>query len=196
MSVTPDDGNLMYFVGHGRNILINSPENSDDTHLVSRDQLKLFIAYSHTLHNKSPRACPPGPLGYDFFMHVFNSEGLHSSASYLDESGTVVSNGALPKLSDIIGEVEEEDISLSSTRMAQVEQMVWHTALSASHQREKMEMRRAGQRKEKNFGRKQTQKVNKKGLGKIRKESDLPTTYPSVGPSTIGTAEEAMAVTD
>ncbi|KAG1764865.1 hypothetical protein EV702DRAFT_1153340 [Suillus placidus] len=193
MTVNHDDGNLLYFAGHGRNILISSPENSDDTHLVSRDQLKLFIAYSHALRNKSPCTRPPNPLGYDFFAHTFNSEGLHSSASYLDETGSVVSAGASPELADIIGEEDEEDVSVSSLRMAQVEKMVWQTALSATHQREKMEICRAGQRKERNFGCKQTQKLNKRGLGRVRKEADLPTTYPVAGPSTSGTTNEAKA---
>jgi hypothetical protein len=112
-------------------------------------------------------------LGYEFFAHAFNSEGLASTASYIDEHGLVVSTGAALELADILDEEEDVEITLLSSRMAQVEQMVWHTALSASHQREKMEARRAGQRKDRNYGRKQEQKLHKKGLGKIRKVTDL-----------------------
>jgi hypothetical protein len=134
-------------------------------------------------------------LGYDFFAHAFNSEGLHSSASYLDDQGVVVSTKAAMAVSDILGVDEDAVVTLPTTRMEEVEKMVWHTALSASRQREKMEMRRAGQRKEKNFGRKQVQKLNKKGLGKVRKEADQPTTY-GAGPSALANenAEEAMVV--
>jgi hypothetical protein len=99
------------------------------------------------------------------------------------------------ELADIIGEEEETELTLSSTRMAQVEKMVWHTALSASHQRDRMEARRATQRKEKNFGRKVDQKLRKKGLGKVRKEVDQHTTY-LAGPSALAAnhVEEEMAV--
>ncbi|KAG1792609.1 uncharacterized protein HD556DRAFT_1309157 [Suillus plorans] len=196
MTVPQDEGDLLYFVGHGHDVLIRNPENPDEAHLITCDQLKLFVAYSHILRNKGPRSRPPGPLGYEFFAQAFNSEGLHSSASYLDEHGTVVSAGSSIEALDIIGDDNKDDTTVSSTRMAQMEKMVWHTALSATHQREKMEMRRAGQRKEKNFGRKQAQKLQKKGLGRIRKETNLPTTYPVVGTSSGPVIEETMATED
>jgi len=177
MSIAPDDGNLLYFSGQGRNVLISSPDDAEGPYVVTREQLKLFADYSHILRNKSPRARPSAPLGYEFFAHAFNSEGLHSSASYIDDQGMVVSTKAAMELADIVGKEEDAVVSLPTTRMQEVEKMVWHTALSASRQREKMEMCHAGQRKEKNFGRKQVQKLNKKGLGRVRKEADLPTTY-------------------
>lgn len=59
-----------------------------------------------------------------------------------------------------------------------------------------MELRRAGQRKEKNFGRKQTQKLNKKGLGKVRKETDLTPNHPVAGPSSSSVVEEVMVTED
>jgi hypothetical protein len=177
MSVAPNDGNLLYFSGQGRNVLISSPDDAEGPYVVTHKQLKLFADYSHILRNKSPCACPSAPLGYEFFAHAFNSEGLHSSASYIDDQGMVVSTKAAMELADIVGEEEDAVVSLPTMRMQEVEKMVWHTALSVSHQHEKMEMRRAGQRKEKNFGRKQVQKLNKKGLGRVCKEADLPTTY-------------------
>ncbi|KAG1850687.1 hypothetical protein F4604DRAFT_1970197 [Suillus subluteus] len=105
-------------------------------------------------------------------MHAFNSEGLASMVSYVDESGIVVSAGAALALSDIIGEEDDIEITLSSSCMAQVEKMVWHTALSVSNQCERMDARCAGQRKEKNYGRKQDQTLSKKGLGRIRKTTN------------------------
>ncbi|KAG2119712.1 uncharacterized protein F5147DRAFT_647609 [Suillus discolor] len=196
MSHTPDESHLLFFSAHGRDVLVGNPENKDDSHLVTRDQLKLFVAYSHALRNKPPHARPPSPLGYEFFAHTFNSEGLPSTASYIDESGTVVSTGSAIEITDVISDEEDSEITVSSARMAQVEQMVWHTALSASHQQEKIEQRRAGQRKERNFGRKQTQKLNKRGLGKIRKETDLPTTYLVAGSSSAAPPEEVMTEMD
>ncbi|KAG2118472.1 hypothetical protein DEU56DRAFT_139727 [Suillus clintonianus] len=193
MTIPTDDQQLLYFSAYGREVLVGNPENEDDSHLVTRDQLKLFVAYSHALRNKSADARPPSPLGYEFFAHAFNSEGLTSTASYLDELGAVVSTGSSMELTDIIDDDEDTEITLSSTRMEQVEKMVWHTALSASHQREKMDARRAGQRKTKNYGRKQEQKLTKKGLGKIRKASDLPSAQSSAGPSNLSpVAEESM----
>ncbi|KAG2109009.1 uncharacterized protein F5147DRAFT_652584 [Suillus discolor] len=197
MMVLQDEGDLLYFTGHRHDILIRNPENPNDSHLIMHDQLKLFVMYSHTLRNKGPCSRPPGPLGYKFFVQAFNSEGLHSSASYLDEHGTVISAGSSIEASDIIGDDDDdENTTVSSTRMGQMEKMVWHTALSTTHQREKMEMRRAGQCKEKNFRRKQAQKLHKKGLGKIRKETDLPTTYPVTGPSSGAVIKETMATED
>lgn len=196
MTVPQDKGDLLYFAGHGRDILIRNPEHPEEAHLIMRDQLKLYVAYSHALHNKGPRSRHPGPLGYKFFAQAFNSEGLHSSASYLDEHGTIVSTGSSIEASDIIGDDDEEDTTVSTIRMVQMEKMVWHTALSATHQREKMELRRAGQRKEKNFGRKQTQKLNKKGLGKVRKETDLTPNHPVAGPSSSSVVEEVMVTED
>ncbi|KAG1764623.1 hypothetical protein EDD22DRAFT_845768 [Suillus occidentalis] len=166
--------------------------------LVTRDQLRLYVAYSHALRNKAPCARPPTPLGYDFFAHALNSEGLPSSASYLDEQGHVVSTGAAVEIRDIISKEEaaESNLTLSATRMEQVEKMVWHTALNASHQRERIEARRASQQKEKNFGRKHDQKLRKKGLGKVRKEADQHTTYPEVCTSAGHPVDKEMTLTE
>lgn len=193
MSIAPDEGNLLYFSGHGKDILVGNLENEEDSHLITCDQSRLFISYSHALCNKAPHARPPSPLDYEFFAHTFNSEGLTSTASYIDENGLVVSTGAALDISDIIGDDDDMELTLSTTHMAQVEKMVWHTTLSASHQRERMEARCAGQRKEKNFGQKQEQKLHKKGLGKIRKGGDLKLANTLAGPSIPTTsAEETM----
>ncbi|KAG2746002.1 hypothetical protein P692DRAFT_20740403 [Suillus brevipes Sb2] len=198
MNPSPDDGHLSYFSGHGTNVLIENPDLPDDSYLITRDQLKLYVAHSHALRNKAPRARPPTPLGYDFFAHAFNSEGLPATASYLDEQGTVISTGSSVEIGDIMGEEDEGEtnLTMSAARMEQVEKMVWHTTLNASHQRERIEARRASQRKEKNFGRKQDQKLRKKGLGKVRKEADQPTTYPVAGASTSGLADAEMTLTE
>ncbi|KAG1788425.1 uncharacterized protein HD556DRAFT_1312017 [Suillus plorans] len=196
MSHAPDESQLLYFSAYGRDVLVGNPENEDDTHLVTREQFRLFVAYSHALRNKPPHARPPSPLGYEFFAHAFNSEGLQSTASYLDESGAVVSIGSALEATDVISDEEDSEITVSTSRMEQMEKMVWHTAISATHQREKIEQRRAGQRKERNFGRKQTQKLNKRGLGRVRKQADLPTTYPVTGSSSVAPPEEAMAEMD
>ncbi|KAG1777243.1 hypothetical protein EV702DRAFT_1045615 [Suillus placidus] len=195
MSINHDEGDLHYFSGQGRNVIISSPDGVDGPYVVTCEQLQLFANYSHILRNKSPRSRPSPPLGYDFFAHAFNSKGLHSSASYIDDQGMVVSTKAAMAVSDILGMDEDAVVTLPTTHMEEVEKMVWHTTLSASRQREKMEMRRAGQRKEKNFGWKQVQKINKRGLGKVRKEADLPTTY-GAGPSAIANEniEEAMVI--
>ncbi|KAG0694021.1 hypothetical protein DFH29DRAFT_880999 [Suillus ampliporus] len=107
-----DDHQLQYISAYGRDLLIENPENDAEAYRITRDQLRAFVAYSHTLRN-SP--CP------------------------------------LPS-------------------MDQVNKMVWHTALSALHQQDKMEACRALQKKTKNFGRKQEQKLTKKGLGKVKKD--------------------------
>ncbi|KAG1790264.1 uncharacterized protein HD556DRAFT_1310677 [Suillus plorans] len=174
MSHAPDESQLLYFSAYGQDVLVGNPENEDDTHLVTREH----------------------PLGYEFFAHAFNSEGLQSTASYLDESGAVVSIGSALEATDVISDEEDSEITVSTSRMEQMEKMVWHTAISAAHQREKIEQRRAGQRKERNFGRKQTQKLNKRGLGRVRKQPDLPTTYPVMGSSSVAPPEEAMAEMD
>ncbi|KAG1759435.1 hypothetical protein EDD22DRAFT_955896 [Suillus occidentalis] len=190
MTVTQDEGHLAYFSGHGRDILIRSPHVEEESHLVTRDQLKLFISYSHALHNKSADARPPSPLGYKFFTQAFNSEGLASSASYVDELGTVISTGSALELADILGDEDEAEITLLTTHMAQVKKMVWHMALNAQHQRERMDMCRAAQKKEKNYGRKQEQKLNKKGLGKINKVKYVQPTNAITGSSTAAVSPE------
>ncbi|KAG1888812.1 hypothetical protein F4604DRAFT_1674427 [Suillus subluteus] len=169
MSFAPDQNHLLYFSAHGKEILVGNPENSEDSHLITHDQLKLFVAYSHALRNKTLDACPPSPLGYEFFAHAFNSEGLPSTTSYVDEHGVAISTGAGLELTDILEEEADTAMMVSSARFAEVEQMVWHTALSANHQRQRMEARCTEQRKEKNYRRKQEQKIFKKGLGKARK---------------------------
>ncbi|KAG1779098.1 hypothetical protein EV702DRAFT_1044054 [Suillus placidus] len=113
MTIAPDEGHLLYFSGHGKDILVGNPENEEDLHLITRDQLKLFIAYSHALRNKAPHARPPSPLGYEFFMHAFNNEGLPSTASYIDVNGLVINAGAALELSDIIAR-EDRGVSLDA----------------------------------------------------------------------------------
>ncbi|KAG1897582.1 uncharacterized protein F5891DRAFT_982552 [Suillus fuscotomentosus] len=193
MAPSSNDHQLLYLSTYGQDVLVGNPENPEDSHLITRDQLKLFINYSHALRNKSLDDCPPSPLGYEFFAHAFNSEGLSSTASYINENGVVVSMGAALVLSDIMEEEDDVEITVSSSRMEQLDKMVWHTALSASYQRKKMEARQANQRKEKNYGRKQDQKLTKKGLGKVRKLMTLAPANVVAGPSTPHTtAEEAM----
>ncbi|KAG2132565.1 hypothetical protein BD769DRAFT_1386348 [Suillus cothurnatus] len=197
MTASHDDGDLLYFSGHGRDILITSPGGEEEPRLITRDQLKLFVSYSHALRNKAAGARPPSPLGYEFFADAFNSKGLASSASYVDELGSVVSIGSAIELNNILGEEDDPEITLSTARMAQVEKMVWHTALNASHQRERMDARRANQQRERNYGRKQEQKLSKKGLGKVKKGTYLRHSDPLAGSSTTeATPEDQMAETD
>ncbi|KAG1810084.1 uncharacterized protein HD556DRAFT_1302466 [Suillus plorans] len=193
MTPSSNDHQLLYFDTYGQDVLVGNPENPEDSHLITRDQLKLFVTYSHALRNKSLDDCPPSPLGYEFFVHAFNNEGLSSTASYVNENGVVVSTGAALVLTDIMEEEDDIEITVTSSRMEQLDKMVWHTALSASYQHEKMEARRASQRKEKNYGHKQDQKLTKKGLGKIRKITTMTPANVVAGPSAPHTpAEEAM----
>jgi hypothetical protein len=85
----------------------------------------------------------------------------------------VVSIGSAIELNDILGEEDDLEITLSTTHMAQVKKMVWHTALNASHQCKQMDTRHANQQRERNYGRKQEQKLSKKGLGKVKKGTSL-----------------------
>jgi hypothetical protein len=125
------------------------------------------------LRNKAPSARPTCLLGYEYFVQAYNHEGLTSTASFINEQGIVKSEEVSIEMSDLLEE-EDEDVTLSAVQMEQVNHMVWHTALSAAHQRDKIEERRMMNRKGKNFAKKQQTKVLKKGLGEIRKEPHRP----------------------
>ncbi|KAG1850150.1 hypothetical protein F4604DRAFT_1934595 [Suillus subluteus] len=197
MSFAPDQNHLLHFSAHRKEILVGNQENSEDSHLITHNQLKLFVAYSHTLRNKTLDACPPSPLGYEFFAHAFNSEGLPSTASYVDEHGVAISTGAGLELTNILEEEADTAMMVSSARFAEVEQMVWHTALSMNHQCQRMEARRTEQKKEKNYVRKQEQKIFKKGFGKVRKMADQRPAIASAGPSMeVAPVKETMAAMD
>lgn len=105
-------------------MVISSPDGTNGPCIVTHEQLKLFVNYSHILHNKSPYSCLSAPLGYYFFTHIFNSKGLHSSASYINDQGVVVSSKAAMELADIIGEDKDAVVSLPTMHMEEVEKMV------------------------------------------------------------------------
>ncbi|KIK33738.1 hypothetical protein CY34DRAFT_110543 [Suillus luteus UH-Slu-Lm8-n1] len=140
MSIHHDDSNLLYFAGQGHNVVISSPDGTDRPYMVTCEQLKLFADYSHILCNKSPYSHPSALFGYDFFTHAFNSEGLHSLASYINDQEAIVSTKATMELTDIVSEEEDTVVSLPTMHMEEVKKMVWHTTLSASCQHKKMEM--------------------------------------------------------
>jgi hypothetical protein len=164
---------LVNFIECGRDFAITNPDDINETWLVARDQLHTFITYSHTLRNKAPSAHPTCPLGYEYFIRAYNHEGLASTASFINEQGIIKSEGVSIEMSNLLEE-EDKDVTLSAMWMEQVDHMVWHTALSAAHQRDKIEERRMMNKKGKNFAKKQQTKALKKGLGGIWKEPHRP----------------------
>ncbi|KAG1859920.1 hypothetical protein C8R48DRAFT_673849 [Suillus tomentosus] len=158
---------LVNFAEHGRHFLVTNPDDVNEVRFVAREQLKAFILYSHALRNKAPSNRPDPPLGYEYFVRAYNHEGLASTATFIDDQGVVKCEGSSIEMSDLLCE-EDEDVTLSASRMDQVDRMVWHTAVAATRQREKIEERRTMNRKGKNFMKKHNGKVMK-GLGGLNK---------------------------
>ncbi|KAG1758609.1 hypothetical protein EDD22DRAFT_956716 [Suillus occidentalis] len=63
MSITPDNGHLLYFSGHGKDILVGNPENDEDSHLITCEQLKLYIAVLSCPAQQGSQLPSPLPLG-------------------------------------------------------------------------------------------------------------------------------------
>ncbi|KAG1738829.1 uncharacterized protein EDB91DRAFT_1082546 [Suillus paluster] len=154
---------LINFAEHDRDFIITNPDDVDELRLITCSQLKAFIIYSYALHNKAPSACPACPLGYEYFACAYNHEGLTTTASVIDKQGVVKCEGASIEMGDLLDD-NDEDVTLSAMRMDQVDCMVWHTALSAAHQRNKIEEHRLMNKKSKNYFKKQQVKMFRKGF--------------------------------
>ncbi|KAG1738624.1 uncharacterized protein EDB91DRAFT_447198 [Suillus paluster] len=177
---------LVNFTERDQDFIITNPDDVDELRLVTRSQLKVFILYSYALCNKAPSARPACPLGYEYFARAYNHEGLTTTASVIDNQGFVKCEGASIEMGNLLDD-EDEDITLSATRMDQVDRMVWHTALSAAHQRDKMEECRLMNKKSKNFFKKQQVKMFRKGFGNP-KGNTLSTGAPR-GTKALGSAQ-------
>ncbi|KAG1726361.1 uncharacterized protein EDB91DRAFT_1263810 [Suillus paluster] len=161
---------LVNFAERDRDFIITNPDDVNELRLVTRSQLKAFIVYSYALRNKAPSARPACPLGYEYFARAYNHEGLTTTASVIDEQGIVKCEGASIEMGDLLDD-DDKDVTLSAMRMDQVDCMVWHTALSAAHQRDKIEERRLMNKKSKNYFKKQQVKMFRKGFGNQKRNA-------------------------
>ncbi|KAG1724153.1 uncharacterized protein EDB91DRAFT_1087573 [Suillus paluster] len=132
------------------------------------------------------KACPAHPLGYEFFAHAYNHEGLTTTASVINKQGFVKCEGTSIEMGDLLDD-DDEDVTLSAMRMDQVDRMVWHTALSVAHQRDKIEERRLMNKKSKNYFKKQQVNMFRKGVGN-QKGNTLSTGAPG-GTKASGSAQ-------
>ncbi|KAG1904343.1 uncharacterized protein F5891DRAFT_977203 [Suillus fuscotomentosus] len=158
---------LVNFTKHGHHFLVTNPDDVNEVRFVAREQLKVFILYSHALRNKAPSNRPDPPLGYEYFVWAYNHKGLASTATFINDQGVVKCEGSSIEMSDLLCD-EDEDVTLSTSCMDQVDRMVWHTAVAAMRQHEKIEEHRMMNRKGKNFMKKHNSKVMK-GLGGLNK---------------------------